>query len=653
MSVKKGYQKTSDVVSRCSELYGGRYTLNIPDELVYRDAKVLCECNVHKEKKYVNLRHFLAGDSCGCKSCVQEKQRLEEKANFIEKFRAQWGDRYTFDKLNYISFREPGVITCKEHGDFELSEIRYAFDKTPCPTCYEIEKKRERNENYLARLNERFGNQYTWLTTDFGNYFTDYVEFVCPKHGVVKQTLSTLLNAEDEDNLACPICKRERNARKNMYELDEAIEKARSLDCCQYYDFSLINEWLGVKEKHKFRCVKHNVVFEQTFDSLFQGHNGCPGCKADTIRENCAYTNNEFIEKAKKVHGNKFDYSLVDYINSTTKVNVICPKHGVFKTTPTNHLNGCGCPKCRESLLETVVRVFLEENHIEYIKEKSVRDLTGKMKGGNPQRVDFFLPKYNICIECQGEQHFRPTRLSLRMSEKSAKSNYEKCCEYDKFKYDALTERGFDVVYFTKFWNIKTNPNGWYADKKCFYDLESLFDYINTKDYEAIKMDWYDKKKYILVPFKSIKKTIWNENTCREEAKKYKTSTEFYKKSPTAYGYACRNKWVSSYDWFIETHHKWTYDECYSEAKKCTSRKEFEQHNRKAYNASLKHKWIDDYTWLKPVRVPWTYEQCREEAGKHETRTKFQKAKKGAYNVSLKNGWLDEFFPSKNINPQT
>ena len=58
-------------------------------------------------------------------------------------------------------------------------------------------------------------------------------------------------------------------------------------------------------------------------------------------------TKNEiFIEKAKKVHGDKYDYSKVEYVNAKTKVCIICPKHGEFWQTPNTHLSGKGCIHC-------------------------------------------------------------------------------------------------------------------------------------------------------------------------------------------------------------------------------------------------------------------------------------------------------------------
>lgn len=58
------------------------------------------------------------------------------------------------------------------------------------------------------------------------------------------------------------------------------------------------------------------------------------------------YTTVEFITKASQLHDNKYDYSKVIYVNSRTKVDIVCPKHGVFKQLPSSHLYGNGCPKC-------------------------------------------------------------------------------------------------------------------------------------------------------------------------------------------------------------------------------------------------------------------------------------------------------------------
>lgn len=59
-------------------------------------------------------------------------------------------------------------------------------------------------------------------------------------------------------------------------------------------------------------------------------------------------TNDEYIIKVKSIHGSKYDYSKTVYVYCRKKVKIICKKHGLFLQTPTNHLHGQGCPKCRK-----------------------------------------------------------------------------------------------------------------------------------------------------------------------------------------------------------------------------------------------------------------------------------------------------------------
>lgn len=63
-------------------------------------------------------------------------------------------------------------------------------------------------------------------------------------------------------------------------------------------------------------------------------------------------TQEEFIQKARAVHGDKYDYSKVEYVNSSTKVIIICPIHGQFKQSPHDHLSGYGCPHCQHKAQE-------------------------------------------------------------------------------------------------------------------------------------------------------------------------------------------------------------------------------------------------------------------------------------------------------------
>lgn len=118
-----------------------------------------------------------------------------------------------------------------------------------------------------------------------------------------------------------------------------------------------------------------------------------------------------FIERSKELFGDEtFDYSKLNYVNMDTPVELYCNVHKIwFTVIPEKHLcRHQGCPNCNraESCLEREVRLLLERNDIKFEKEKKFEWL----KYETNMRLDFFLPDFNLAIECQGEQHFVPTR---------------------------------------------------------------------------------------------------------------------------------------------------------------------------------------------------------------------------------------------------
>ena len=85
--------------------------------------------------------------------------------------------------------------------------------------------------------------------------------------------------------------------------------------------------------------------FEQNPEVHLRG-SGCPKCGKSISSNKRLKSKETIIEELKKAHGDKYDYSLVDYKGTDTKVKIICPVHGVFLQTPYDHKKGSGCPVC-------------------------------------------------------------------------------------------------------------------------------------------------------------------------------------------------------------------------------------------------------------------------------------------------------------------
>jgi len=139
--------------------------------------------------------------------------------------------------------------------------------------------------------------------------------------------------------------------KKRNITTDKFIEKSKNVHG-NFYDYSKV-EYKNNKEKVKIICPAHGE-FEQRPCNHLDGR-GCHICGGFAKK-----TTQDFIKKAIKVHGNKYNYSKVSYSGVFNKIIITCLKHGDFIQLPSNHLKGCGCPKCKLEKAKTTKEMFIE-----------------------------------------------------------------------------------------------------------------------------------------------------------------------------------------------------------------------------------------------------------------------------------------------------
>jgi hypothetical protein len=200
------------------------------------------------------------------------------------------------------------------------------------------------------------------------------------------------------------------------------IEKARKIHG-NLYDYSLTKYRIGSMPVDII-CSKHGrVTIPRAAQHIYPcGRSRKPvGCRfcADEKKANTqfqSWTLEEFLERAISLHGNKYDYSQVEFKGVHNTITIICPKHGTFTQEAYHHTRRKkprGCSQCTETKGESAIRQFLEDN-IRYITQYRIYDPDGDNYGhsceGCPEisslRWDFYLPDYDLFIEFDGEQHF-------------------------------------------------------------------------------------------------------------------------------------------------------------------------------------------------------------------------------------------------------
>ena len=223
-------------------------------------------------------------------------------------------------------------------------------------------------------------------------------------------------------------------------------------------------------------------------------------------------TTEDFIAKAKAVHGDKYDYSLTKYINSKTKVRIICRKHGEFEQTPEKHLAGQGCEKCfRKSLslrysmgkeifiekANAVHKGFYDYAEVKYINSRLSVKIKCPLHGAFMQAPSSHLQGHG-CPDCG----------RIKVEEKKSKWHYDNCFqEAKKYKHKVDFKKAAPHAY------SKARENGWLDDYTWLISLRKG-------------------------------KNYWTKEQCYEEAKKYKSKTDFMKSCPTAYSKSLENGWM-------------------------------------------------------------------------------------------------------------
>lgn len=350
-----------------------------------------CEC-CEEEKELVRDRRELTDEEI--ESIIVEKYNTKDEKTkvFIRKALKVHGNWYDYSKVEYKNAKTKVTIICPIHGDFQQIPYSHVNNKSNCPECansYISERFRMTKDEFVKKSSEKYNNKFNYDQVDYKDFYTP-VKIICPIHGEFFQTPASHLHSSTH---GCNKCSREFMRERLAMTSEEFIERSKVVHNNKY-TYSKVN-YVNNSTPVIINCPIHGD-FEQLPANHLAGH-GCPKCAG-----NIQLTTEEFIEKAKLVHKDKYDYSKVNYIDSHTKVTISCTKHGDFDQTPSNHLYGYGCPHCSNfSVGETLTEEYLKLAKIEFRTD-------GYIIISDDRYIypDFILPDMNTWIEYNGEQHY-------------------------------------------------------------------------------------------------------------------------------------------------------------------------------------------------------------------------------------------------------
>jgi hypothetical protein len=298
--------------------------------------------------------------------------------DYIERFRAVHIDKYNYYKTLYTNYRSKIIITCKIHGDF-LTRTDIHLAGHNCKKCTDNSHNRNNTtEQFIQVATKKHGTKFDYSKVVYVRHDIP-VTIICPTHGEFTQ--------RPEQHIAktgCTKCGYEKGATNNKLTTDEFIKRSIHIHG-NIYDYSKVN-YTGWDNNVTIICKIH-TQFKQRAGNHLQGR-GCNKCqiKKSHIQNSLCNKSNtdDFIKKANQIHYNKYDYSIVEYINNAIKINIICRTHGIFEQTPASHLSGSGCPKCA-----------IEKVHNE--QKKSQEEYINQCKKIHNDKYDYSKLIYNTC----------------------------------------------------------------------------------------------------------------------------------------------------------------------------------------------------------------------------------------------------------------
>lgn len=310
-------------------------------------------------------------------------------------------------KLEYI---------CPKHKDKGVQKITFSKLHSCGEGCMYCgyEKMAEKTKkvfdvNELKELCNKNDFEYVGHVSENGN---NYIEFICNKCrdlGVQKMQYGNMKRKLK----GCKFCKRQN--LPEWYVLKELKEKAPNIE--------LIGKYTKLSDKIKYKCLKHNYISKAPMTTLLDNR-GCYYCGIEKMIE---YHTLSLEECQKRISEKNKNIVILDYVNMKEKATFKCLKcNHIWKSSASYMIsNGRMCPKCEKYYYgERKISEILNSWNIEFIPQYRFEDC--KDKRSLP--FDFYLPSNNICIEYQGQQHYKQvSNWNIQSTEKHDKIKKEYC----------------------------------------------------------------------------------------------------------------------------------------------------------------------------------------------------------------------------------
>lgn len=416
-----------------SELAIKNPTIKVIGRYINASTKIMHYCLKHDVQWETTPSRALEG--VGCEICKKEKfrqSRCKTHQQYVEEVERLNPNIEVVD--DYIDSKTPIKHYCKKHNIFWNVMPCNVLSGCGCVECGK-EKTSDKNsktrEQYIAEL--KIINPNVVMIDTYINATTPIIHkcLIDEYEWYVKP--SNLLTGK-----GCPKC------ANNIKKTNEEYVKKVSL---VNPDIEVIEEYVNSYTPIFHKCKKHNIQWKVSPSSILQGC-GCLECGIEKLSVSNTKSHEQYVEELKKINPNIV--VIENYIRSNIPILHKCLIDGnEWYAAPSNILFGNGCPQCNESKGERQIRLWLEDKHIVYEKQKKFEDC----RDIKPLPFDFYLLRYNLCIEFDGKQHYEPIEYF------GGQKNFELQQKHDIIKDEYCKNNGISLLRIPYFKNVEEELN--------------------------------------------------------------------------------------------------------------------------------------------------------------------------------------------------
>lgn len=408
---------TEEFIKKAILVHGNKFGYELVEYInVYENIQIIC--NKHEKPLIFKQRpkYHLMGR--GCPECNPKKK--SNISEFILKAEKVHGNKFDYSKSTYVNKETKLIIICSQGHEF-LQTPHSHLSGAGCYYCNGGIKDTIYNFLYKAKLIH--GDKFIYDKVEYINSSTKVI-LQCKNGHEFLQLPSSHLQKQ-----GCPKC-----VGKNK-TTEEFIEQANKIHNYKFiYDKTI---YISINQEINIKCKIHNYYFLQFPNLHLKNKGGCPKCNFRS-----KMTTESFIKKSKLIHGDKFIYYKVEYINSNTKVILQCKNGHEFLQTPNKHIQGRGCSKCSNNISKPEIEWLnqIEQNHgLKIIRQYKIP--------GTRYKADGFIPETHTILEMDGDfYHGNPDIFDPNEYNSKCKKTYGELYQKTLKKREKIKSLGYNLV---------------------------------------------------------------------------------------------------------------------------------------------------------------------------------------------------------------